>query len=152
LWCAVYDNTTTAWSGSSFCRSNQKKTIQEVYMNRRRRYQPGTLKRAAIYARSTKLRPLRETGALQDQVDQSATFCLEHGYLVPPNQRLASVQAGRAESDRPALARLLEAIRQGSVAVVVRSLDRLAREDPAQSAILIEEFRATGVSITITAS
>ena len=122
-------------------------------MNRRRRYQPGTLKRAAIYARSTKLRPLRETGALQDQVDQSATFCLEHGYLVPPNQRLASVQAGRAESDRPALARLLEAIRQGSVAVMVmRDLDRLAREDPAQSAILIEEFRATGVSITITAS
>ena len=121
-------------------------------MNRRRRYQPGTPKRAAIYARSTKLRPLRETGALQDQVDQSATFCLEHGYLVPPNQRLASVQAGRAESDRPALARLLEAIRQGSVAVVVRSLDRLAREDPAQSAILIEKFSATGVSITITAS
>ena len=122
-------------------------------MNRRRRYQPGTPKRAAIYARSTKLRPLRETAALQDQVDQSATFCLEHGYLVLPDQRLASGQAGRADGDRPALVRLLEAIRRGCVAaMVVRDLDRLAREDSAQSAILIEEFRATGVSITITAS
>jgi hypothetical protein len=33
---------------------------------------------------------------------------------------------------------------------MVSVLDRLAREDPAQSAMLIEEFRATGVSVTTT--
>ncbi len=120
-------------------------------MNRRRRFQPGAPKRAAIYARSTKLRPLHETGAFEEQVDQSAAFCLEHGYLVPHDQHLAAAQAGNDDSDRPALARLLEAIQQGSVAVVVVSgLDRLAREDPAQSAMLIEEFRAKGVSVTAT--
>ena len=153
LWCAVCDNTTPAWSGSSFCRTKQKKIIQEVYMNRRRRrHQPGTPKRAAVYARSSKLWPLGETGALEAKVGQSATYCLEHDYFVPHDKRLASVQAGSAGSDRPALVRLLEAIRHGSVAVVVvRSLDRLAR-DPAQSAIPIEEFRATGVSITTTGS
>ncbi len=122
-------------------------------MTRRRRHQPGTPKRVAIYARSTKLRPLRETGARKEQVDQSAPFCPERGYLVPHDQRLASVQPGSADSDRPALARLLEAMRQGSVAVVVVSgLDRLAREDPAHSAMLSEGFRATGVSVTITGS
>ncbi len=122
-------------------------------MNRRRRYQPGTPKRAAIYARSAKLWPLRETEALEELVDQSAAYCLEHGYPVPHDQWLASGQARGAESDRPALARLLEAIRQGSVAVVVVSvLDRLAREDPAQSATLSEGFRATEVSITTTGS
>jgi DNA invertase Pin-like site-specific DNA recombinase len=122
-------------------------------MNRRRRHLPGAPKRAAIYARSTKLRPLRETGAIGVQVDQSATYCLERGYLVPHDQRLALVQARSADSDRPALARLLEAIRQGSVAVaVVSGLDRLARKDPTQSATLSEELRATGISITSTGS
>ena len=122
-------------------------------MNRRRRHQSGTPKRAAIYARSSKLWPQGETGALEERVERSAAYCLEHGYPVPHDQRLAAGQAGRADGDRPALARLLEAIRRGCVAaMVVRDLDRLAREDSAQSAILIEEFRATGVSITITAS
>jgi DNA invertase Pin-like site-specific DNA recombinase len=106
-----------------------------------------------LYARSARLWPLREAGALEEKVDQSAAYCLEHGCLAPQYQHVASGQAGRSDSGRPALARLLEAIRQGSVAVMVmRDLDRLAREDPAQSAILIEEFRATGVSMTITAS
>ncbi len=106
-------------------------------MNRRRRYLPRAPKRAAIYARSTKLRPLGETGALEAQVDQSVPFCLERGYLVPHDQRLASAQPGSADSGRHALARLLEAMRQGSAAaVVVSCLDRLAREDPAQSAML----------------
>ncbi len=122
-------------------------------MNRRRRFQPGIPKRAAIYARSTKLRPLGETGALEEWVDQSAALCFERGYLVSHDQCLASVQAGSADSDRPALAYLLEAMRQGSVAdVVVSGLDRLAREDLAQSAMLIEGFRVTGVSITATGS
>jgi DNA invertase Pin-like site-specific DNA recombinase len=119
----------------------------------RRRHQSTEPKQVVLYARSAKLWPLREIGAIQEQVDQNATFCLEHGYLVPHDKRLAAVQAGSADSDRPALVRLLEAIRLGSVAIMVmRDLDRLAREDPAQSAILIEKFRATGVSITITAS
>ena len=65
--------------------------------------------------------------------------------LCPTIKRLASVQAGSADSDRPALARLLEAIRQGSVAVVVVSgLDRLAREDPAQSALLSRGVQGHG--------
>jgi DNA invertase Pin-like site-specific DNA recombinase len=120
---------------------------------RRRRRLPGAPKRAAIYARSTKLRPLGETGALEEQVDQSATNYLEHGYLVPHDQRVAVGQAGSADRGRPALERLLEAIRQGSVdAMVVRDLDRLAREDPAQSANPTGGFRATGVSITTAGS
>ena len=57
------------------------------------------------------------------------------------------VQAGSADRDRLALARLGEAVRQGRVAIVVASsLDRLAR-DPTQSAILVEEFKAAGVTI-----
>jgi DNA invertase Pin-like site-specific DNA recombinase len=49
--------------------------------------------------------------------------------------------------DCPELARLGEAVRQGCVAVVVvSSLDGLAR-DRAQSAILVEEFKAAGVTI-----
>jgi DNA invertase Pin-like site-specific DNA recombinase len=54
--------------------------------------------------------------------------------------------------DGIALARLLEAIRQGGAAVVVVSgLDRLAR-DRAQGVFLFEEFKAAGVSITTTGS
>ncbi len=122
-------------------------------MTRRRRHQPGTPKRVAIYARSTKLRPLRETGARKEQVDQSATYRLEHGYLVPYDKGLASALPGSADSARPALVRLLEAMRQSSVAaVVVSGLDRLARENPALSATLSEGFRATGISITTTGS
>ena len=57
------------------------------------------------------------------------------------------VQAGSADSPRPALARLCEAVQQGGVAVVVvRGLDRLAR-DSKQSAILVEEFKTAGVTI-----
>ena len=114
---------------------------------RRRRHLPGAPKRVAIYARSTKLRPLGETGALEEQVDQSATNYLEHGYLVPHDQRLAAPQPGSADSDRLALARLGEAVRQGHGAiVVVSSLDRRAR-DPTQSAILGDEFKAARVTI-----
>jgi hypothetical protein len=54
---------------------------------RRRRHQPGAPKRVAIYARSTKLWPLRETSVLEEQVDQSATYYHEHGYLVPHDAR-----------------------------------------------------------------
>ena len=118
----------------------------------RRRHQPGASKRAALYARSSHLKPQGETGALGEQVDRCVAYCLEHGYLVPQDQRLASLQAGSADSDRPALARLLEAIRQGGAAVVVVSgLDRLAR-DRAQGVLLFEEFSAAGVSITTTGS
>ena len=57
------------------------------------------------------------------------------------------VQAGSADSDRLALARLGEAVRQGRGAiVVVSSLDRRAR-DPTQSAILVDEFKAAGATI-----
>ena len=118
----------------------------------RRRHQPGAPKRATLYARSSQLKPQVETGALGEQLDRCVAYCLEHGYLVPRDQRLAAVQAGSADSDRPALARLLEAMRQGGAAIVVmRVLDRLAR-DRAQSVFLFEEFRAAGVSITTTGS
>jgi len=118
----------------------------------RRRYHPGAPKRAALYARSSHLKPQGVTGALGEQLDRCVAYCLEHGYIVPQDQRLASLQAGSAASDRPALARLLEAIRQGGAAVVVVSgLDRLAR-DRAQGVLLFEEFKAAGVSITTTGS
>ena len=118
----------------------------------RRRHQPGAPKRAALYARSPQLRPQGETGALGEQLDRCIAYCLEHGYIVSQDQHLAAVQAGSADSGRPALARLLEAIRQGGAAVVVvRGLDRLAR-DRAQGVLLFEEFRAEGVSITTTGS
>jgi DNA invertase Pin-like site-specific DNA recombinase len=118
----------------------------------RRRHQPGAPKRAALYSRSSQLKPQGETGALGEQVDRCVAYCLEHGYIVPQDQRLASLQAGSAASDRPALARLLEAIRQGGAAVVVvRGPERLAR-DRAQGIFLFEEFRAEGVSITNTGS
>src|SRR2546421_7327190 len=97
----------------------------------RRRHQPGAPKRAALYERSSQLKPQGETGALGEQGDRCVAYSLEHGYLVPQDQRLASLQAGSADSDRPALARLLEAIRQGGAAVVVvRDPDRLPRERP----------------------
>jgi DNA invertase Pin-like site-specific DNA recombinase len=87
----------------------------------RRRHQPGAPKRAMLYSRSSQQRPLGETGALEEQVDRSVAYCLEYGYLVPHDKRLASVQSRSADSDRPTLVRLLEAIRQGCVAVVVVS-------------------------------
>ena len=118
----------------------------------RRRHQPGAPKRAALYERRSQLRPQGETGALGEQADRCVAYSLEHGYLVPQDQRLASLQAGSADSDRPALARLLEAIRQGGAAgVVVSDLARLAR-DRAQGVFLFEEFKAAGVSITTTGS
>jgi DNA invertase Pin-like site-specific DNA recombinase len=101
-------------------------------------------KRVALYARSSQLNPPGGIEPLQAQVDRCAAYCLEHGYIVPDSE----VQAGSADSPRPALARLCEAVRQGSEAlVVVSSLDRLAR-DPAQSVILVEQFKAAGVTIT----
>ena len=118
----------------------------------RRRHQPGVPKRAALYARSSQLKSQGETDALGEQADRCVAYSLEHGYLVPQDQRLAAVQAGSADSDRPALARLIEAIRQGGAAVVVVSgLDRLAR-DRAQGVFLFEEFKAAGISITTTGS
>jgi DNA invertase Pin-like site-specific DNA recombinase len=103
--------------------------------------------RAALYTRSSQLKPLDEIHALQAQVDHCTAYRLEHGYIVPHDQCYAEVRAGSVDSDRPALARLGEAVRQGCVAVVVvSSLDRLAR-DRAQSAILVEEFKAAGVTI-----
>ena len=120
-------------------------------MNQRRN-QPRAPKRAALYARSSQLKPQGETGALGEQADRCVAYCLEHGYLVPQDQRLASLQAGSADSDRPALVQLLEAIRQGGAAVlVVSGPDRLAR-DRAQSVFLFGEFKAAGVSITTTGS
>lgn len=115
-------------------------------MNRRRN-QPGDPKRAVLYARSSQLRPQGEAGALGEQLDRCIAYCLEHGYIVPQDQHLALVQAASADRDRPALVRLLEAIRQGgATVVVVSSLDRLAR-DRAQSAFLFDEFKAAGVTI-----
>ena len=102
--------------------------------------------RAALYARSSQLKPLSEIHVLQAQVDRCVAYSLEHGYIVPHDQRYAEVRAGSADSDRPALVRLCEAVRQGCVAVVVSSLDRLAR-DAAESAILVEELKAAGVTI-----
>lgn len=118
----------------------------------RRRHQPGAPKRAALYERRSQLRPQGETGALGEQLDRCVAYSLEHGYPVPQDQRLAAVQAGSADSHRPALVRLLEAIRQGGAAVLmVSSLDRLAR-DRAQGVFLFEEIKAAGVSITATGS
>lgn len=114
-------------------------------MNRRRN-QPGDPKRAVLYARSSQ-QPEGEAGALGEQLDRCIAYCLEHGYIVPQDQHLALVQAASADRDRPALVRLLEAIRQGgATVVVVSSLDRLAR-DRAQSAFLFDEFKAAGVTI-----
>ena len=113
----------------------------------RRQYQKVAPKRAALYTRSSQLKPLGEINALQVQIERCTTYCLKHGYIVPHDQPYAEVRAGSADSDRPALARLCEAIRQGCVAVVVvSSLDRLAR-DPTQCAILVKEFKAAGVTI-----
>lgn len=113
----------------------------------RRQHQNKAPKRAALYARSSQLKPLGEILALQAQVDRCTAYSLEHGYIVPHDQLYSEVRAGSADCDRPALARLGEAVRQGCVAVVVvSSLDRLAR-DPAASAILVEEFKAAGVTI-----
>ena len=115
-------------------------------MNRRQNHNEAPT-RAALYARSSQLRPLSEIHALQVQVDRCVAYSLEHGYIVPQDQRYAEVQAGSTDSDRSALARLCEAVRQGRVAVVVvSSLDRLAR-DAAESALLVEEFKAAGVTI-----
>jgi DNA invertase Pin-like site-specific DNA recombinase len=104
-------------------------------------------KRVALYARGSQLNPPGGIEALQAQVDRCTAYCLEHGYIVPHDQHYTEVQAGSADSHRPALARLGEAVRQGCVAVVVvSSLDRLAR-NPTQSAILVKEFKAAGVTI-----
>jgi DNA invertase Pin-like site-specific DNA recombinase len=113
----------------------------------RRQLQNESPKRVALYARSSWLQPLGEIQTLQAQVDRCTAYCLEHGCIVPHDQRLASVRAGSADRDRPALACLCEAVRQGRVAiVVVSSLDRLTR-DPIESAILLEEFKAARVTI-----
>jgi DNA invertase Pin-like site-specific DNA recombinase len=104
-------------------------------------------KQAALYTRISRLNPLGGIEALQTQVDRCTTYCLEHGYIVPQDQRHTVVQAGSADSHRPALAPLGEAVRGGGVAVVVvSSLDRLAR-DSRQSLIFVEEFKAAGVTI-----
>jgi DNA invertase Pin-like site-specific DNA recombinase len=104
-------------------------------------------KRVALYARSSQLNAPGGMEPLQAQVDRCAAYCLEHGYIVPRDQRYTEVQAGSSDSPRPALARLCEAVRRGYVAVVmVSSLDKLER-DSTQSAILVEEFKAAGVTI-----
>jgi len=57
------------------------------------------------------------------------------------------VRVGNADSDRPELTLLGEAVRQGCIVVVmVSSFERLA-PDPAESSILAKEFKAAGVSI-----
>ena len=104
-------------------------------------------KRAALYARISQLNPPGGMEPLPAQVDRCTAYCLEHGFLVFGDQHDTVVQAGSAGSPRPALVRLCEVIRQGGAAtVVVSSLDRLAR-DSRQSIILVEEFKAAGVTI-----
>ncbi len=104
-------------------------------------------KRAALYAMISQLYPPSGIEPLQVQVDRCIACCFEHGYLVLRDQHDTEVQAGSADSPRPALARLCEVVRQGGAAVVVvSSLDRLVR-DSRQSVILVEEFKATGVTI-----
>ncbi len=92
-----------------------------------RQHQNTAPKRVTLYTRSSQLKPLGEIHALLAQVDRCTAYCLEHGYIVSHNQRYAEVQAGSAESYRPALLRLGEAVQQGCVAfLMVSSLERLA--------------------------
>lgn len=113
----------------------------------RRQHQNEAPRRAALYAMSSQLKPLGEIHALQVLVDRCTTYYLEHGYIVSHNQLYSEVRAERADCDRPELARLGEAVRQGYIVVVmVSSFDRLAR-DPAESAILLKEFKAAEVTI-----
>lgn len=104
-------------------------------------------KRATLYVRISRLNQPGGIEALQAQVDRCTTYCLEHGYIVPQDQRYTVLQAGSAGSHRPALVRLGDAVQQGDVAVVVvSSLDRLAR-DSRQNVIFVEEFKIAGVTI-----
>jgi DNA invertase Pin-like site-specific DNA recombinase len=113
----------------------------------RRQHQNEAPRRAALYVRGSQLKPLGGIRALQTQVDRCIAYSLEHGCIVPLDQLSSEVRAGSADCDCPELARLGEAVRQGCVAVVVvSSLDGLAR-DCAQNAILVEEFKAAGVTI-----
>lgn len=113
----------------------------------RRQHHNKVLKRAAFYVRRSQFKPLGEIQALQAQIDRFAAYCLEHGYIMPHNQRYTEVQAGSVDSDRPALLRLGEAVRYGCIAImVVSSLDRFTR-DSTQSAHLVEEFKVAGVTI-----
>ncbi len=94
-----------------------------------RQHQNEALRRATLYVRGSQLKPLGGILALQTQVDRCTAYSLEHGCIVPHDQHYSEVRAGSADSDCPELARLGEAVRQGCVAVVVSSLDGLARSE-----------------------
>ena len=59
-----------------------------------------TPKRAAIYARSYRLKRLGGTNPIQAQIDLCKAYCAKHGSMLLENQIYYEVREGTVDSDR----------------------------------------------------
>jgi site-specific DNA recombinase len=108
---------------------------------------PGTLKRAACYARTA---TGQEQGnfALASQIEQYKTYCQEHKYIVEEKHIYSEVYGGRSDyHNRPQLTALIEAAKQQEFdIVIIYAFDRLSR-DQVQITAIIDHLKQYGVTV-----
>lgn len=117
----------------------------------RQRKRKGTVaasaqKHAAIYVRVSTDEQAEDGSSLESQEDRCRAFCAARGLDVTAVYRDAGQSGGKL--DRPALSELREAVRAGTVAVVVvYSVDRLSRSQR-DMLNLLDEFEQAGAGLS----
>src|SRR2546425_1445604 len=102
--------------------------------------------RAGIYGRVSTEDQVEKFG-LASQLHELRALAIRKGYVIPPGAEFVDDGYSGATLDRPALARLREAVRAGAVDVVlIYDPDRLSRH-LAHQLILIEEIESARVAI-----
>lgn len=102
---------------------------------------------AAIYARSATLPQSREADTLAEQVRECRSYCEKQRWCVEDRHIYQEVASGATGINRPEVARLLHAAKQGAFdAVVVFAYDRLSRIH-AHSASLVAALENWGVHV-----
>jgi site-specific DNA recombinase len=103
--------------------------------------------RAAIYVRVSSNIQEDEGTSLQTQLQRCRAYAAEHGYAVAEECVYTEVHTGVELWQRPMLTNMRDALRQGSVQVLVCfAIDRLAR-DPVHLGVILSEAQHHGVGV-----
>jgi len=80
---------------------------------------PEPSKRSAIYNRSYQFKQVGATNSIQAQIERCRAYCAERGYTLPEDQIYCETREGTVDTDRPELMRLIKAVQQGIIDVLV---------------------------------